>query len=124
MTGDFKNLIEHFRKHRDSVLTLSSLSDELDIRYDGLREALADLDEDTSIFDLGNDRYMFSTDRMLVAYEIFRGIAPNVTLDEYKQYRDEPHILVRMSRDRDIGVASVRTDEPSDGERRGNRLSF
>ena len=125
MTGDFKNLIEHFRKHQDSVLTISSISEELDMRYESLRESLTDVGDDKSIYDLGNDRYMFSTDRILVSFEIFRGIAPNITLDEFKQYKDETHILVRMSRDREVGASFAKgPDEPEGRKARGNQLSF
>lgn len=125
MTGNFKNLIEHFRKHPHSVLTFNSISEELDINYDKLRDALGEVTDEKSIFDLGNDRYMFSDDRVIVAFEIFRGIAPNVTQEEFLKFQDEPHILMRMSREREVGAHFTSAEEEPVGRKdRGNKLSF
>lgn len=49
---------------------------------------------------LEGDIYVFDHDRERLAFRMMQQVAPNISLDEFREYRDAEHILVRISRDR------------------------
>lgn len=124
MTSDIKSLIEHFRKNPDSVFTRTFLAEQLSMDYENLASSLDEVVDGESIFRLGNDRFMFSNNRLLVAFEIFRTVAPNITIEEYEKYKDEEHILMRMSRDREVGANFTQQPDAESTRKRGNQFSI
>ena len=122
--SNIDSLLTHFRRNTDQVMTLTSIHELLGESKDHMNENIDALVEDREIFRVGEDRYIYSNNSDLVAFEIFRGIAPNITFDEYLKYKDEEHVLMRLSRDREMLSASITEEESPEPRRRGNDLSL
>jgi hypothetical protein len=102
MTDPLEQLAMRLRQQPDRPLSVHELAEDLDHGGETITRGIDVLARRDGFFDLGKGRMMFSEDADRVAFEIFRTEAPNITFEEFHRYRDEPHILMRMSRDRDI----------------------
>jgi hypothetical protein len=102
MTDTFEQLALRLRNSPNRPLSLFEIAEELDLNQETMARGIESLANRDGFFDLGHGRMMFSKDADRVAFEIFRTEAPNITFEEFHKYREEPHILMRMSRDRDI----------------------
>ena len=102
MTDTLEQLALKIRNHPNKPFSVFDLADEFNMIQDKAVSIVEILAKRDGFFDLGHGRLMFSSDADRVAFEIFKTEAPNITFEEYHKYRDEPHILMRMSRDRDI----------------------
>lgn len=102
MTDPVETLAMRLRNHPDRVLSAFDMADEIGLDDERMTTTIEVLAKRDGFFDLGRGRLMFSSDADRVAFEIFRTEAPNVSYEEYQRYRDEPHVLMRMSRDRDV----------------------
>ncbi len=120
-TNNIDNLLTYFRKNTDRVMSLNSIHELLG---EGQVEVIDTLVEEKEIFKVGEGRYMHSNNSELVAFEIFREIAPNIDFDEYLKYKDEEHVLMRLSRDRQMLGGPIGEEESPEPKRRGNNLSF
>ena len=102
MTDEVEMLARRLRETPDKPVSVPDLAAEL-----GLPEARLSIDVKSLLkrdgyFDLGNSRLMFTGNSDLAAFEIFRLAAAHVSYEEFVQYRDRPHILMRLSRDREV----------------------
>ena len=102
MTDPIETLALRLRDQPDKVFSVFEVADEMNIGSERITTTIEVLARRDGFFDLGRGRMMFSSDADRVAFEIFRTEAPNISYEEYQRYRDEPHILMRMSRDRDV----------------------
>ena len=105
-------------------MSITSIHELLGEHQGTVNENIDTLVGDKEIFKVGEGQYMYSDNSDLVAFEIFRGIAPNINFDEYQKYKNEEHILVRLSRDREMLSATVTEEDNPDPKRRGNDLSL
>ena len=102
MTDYIEELALRLRENPDRAFSVFELGEEFGLSRDAMSTTLERLAKRDAFFDLGHGRMMFTNDSHRVAFEIFRTEAPNISYEEYVRYRDEPHILMRMSRDRDV----------------------
>jgi len=102
MSDFVEELALRLRNHPDRVVSLMDLQDELNLPIERMSATIESLTKRKGFYDLGNGRTMFSTSANRVAFEVFKTEASKITFEEYEQFRDEPHILMRMSRDRDV----------------------
>ncbi len=120
--SNIDRLLTHFRKNTDRVISMQALSEKIMVGEDELQDDLKKMVGGEMVYEIGEGRYMLSNNSELVAYEIFRDIAPNISFEEYVKYKDEEHVLMRMSRDRNVVMSSnIETDEV-EVKRRGNHL--
>ncbi len=106
MTQDTELLERHLRKHQDRPFSVPDLASELHLPELKVAREIKDLVKRDGYFDLGNQRVMFTGDSDLAAYEIFRTAATHITYEEFIQYREQPHLLMRLSRDREVAYRS------------------
>jgi len=102
MTDEVEMLARRLRERPDIPISIPNLASEL-----GLPEARVALDVKNlmrrdGFFNLGNSRLMFTGNSDFAAFEIFKIAASHIFYEEYVQYREQPHILMRLSRDRAI----------------------
>lgn len=102
MADEFDLLAKRIRDNPDRVMSVSDLATELVLPELQIARDIKDLVKHDGFFDLGNHRVMFSGNSDLVAFEIFKTTAGNISYKEYIQYQDQPHLLMRLSRDREV----------------------
>ena len=107
MTDDVEMLARRLREKPDQPVPYADLASEFGISEIKMTRSVKDLMKRDGFFDLGNSRLMFTGNSDLAAFEIFKTAAVHISYEEYVQYRDQPHILMRLSRDREV---SCRTD--------------
>ena len=106
MTDEFDLLARRIRENPDRAISFSDLATELSLPELKIARDIKDLVKHDDFFDLGNHRVMFSGNSDLVAFEIFKTAAAHISFDEYIQYQDQPHLLMRLSRDREMAYKS------------------
>lgn len=102
MSDTIEELAMRLRNRPDTVMSVFEMTEELGLSFDSVPGTIERLTSRKGFYDLGNGRAMFSGNADRVAFEVFRTEAQQITFEEYQQFRDEPHILMRMSRDRDV----------------------
>ncbi|KYK26532.1 MAG: hypothetical protein AYK23_02895 [Candidatus Proteinoplasmatales archaeon SG8-5] len=125
MTDPVETIAMRLRDQPDRPFSVLDAAEELGLARDRTTTTIEVLARRDGFFDLGGGRMIFSSDADRVAYEIFRSEAPNITYEEYQRYRDDPHILMRMSRDRDVADRAnpeKRLRELMKEKDRGNRF--
>jgi hypothetical protein len=125
MTDPVETLALRLRNQPDKPFSILDAAEELGLVGERTTTTIEVLARRDGFFDLGGGRMMFSSDADRVAYEIFRSEAPNITYEEYQRYHDDPHILMRMSRDRDVADRANpenRLRELMKEKERGNRF--
>jgi hypothetical protein len=124
MTDDVETLAKRLREMPDRPVSIPDLASEFGLSEAKMARNVSDLMKRDGFFDLGNERIMFTGNTDLAAFEIFRTSATHITFEEYARYREQPHILMRLSRDREISCRvdtekmlqnSVREKEKSRG---------
>jgi len=102
MTDETDIVARRLRDNPDRVISVPDQANELGIPESNITRSMEDLTKYDGFFNLGNDRVMFTGDSDIAAFEIFKTLAINITFDEYIKYREQPHLLMRLSRDRII----------------------
>ncbi|MEW5936374.1 MAG: hypothetical protein AB1665_00955 [Candidatus Thermoplasmatota archaeon] len=87
---------------RDEPFSASQAADALALDREMTRRLLQKLAKEGEIRKLPGERYIFTTSADRLAYNMLLAIAPNISFEEYVSHRDAPHVLVRMSRDREV----------------------
>jgi len=95
-------LAKRIRDSPDKVHSVSDLADELQLPELRVARDIKDIVKRDGFFDLGNQRVMFTGDSDIAAFELFKTAAANISFDEFIQLRDQPHLLMRLSRDREV----------------------
>ena len=121
--SNIDRLLTHFRKNTDRIISVQTLSEKIMIGEDELQDDLKKMVGGEMVDEIGDGGYMHSNNSELVAFEIFRGIAPSISFEEYIKYKDEEHVLMRMSRDRNMSMSSTIGVGEEESKRRGNHLS-
>lgn len=106
MTDEFDLLAKRIRDNPDQAISFSDLASDLALPELKIARDIKDLVKHDGFFDLGNHRVMFTGNSDLVAFEIFKTAAAHISFDEYIQYQDQPHLLMRLSRDREMAYKS------------------
>ena len=128
MTDDSELLAKRLREMSDRPVSVHDLAGELGLSEPRMARGVGDLMKRSGFYDLGGGKVMFTGNADLAAYEILRTAAANITFEEFVRHRDQPHLLMRLSRDREIACGSdperllrdaVREKEKS----RGNTVS-
>jgi hypothetical protein len=124
MTDDVEILARKLRETPDKPVYLPDLISELGLSDRKMARSVSDLMKRDGFFDLGNQRIMFTGNSDMAAYEIFRNAAFHISFEEYVRHREQPHILMRLSRDREVACrmdtekmlqASIKEKERSRG---------
>ncbi|MFO7618692.1 MAG: hypothetical protein R6W91_03435 [Thermoplasmata archaeon] len=127
MTDVVENLARRLRETPDMPVSAQDLASEFGLSEAKMARNISDLMKRDGFFDLGNNRLMFTGNSDTAAFEIFRTAAAHITFEEYVRHREQPHILMRLSRDREVACrmdtekmlqASIKEKERS----RGNRV--
>jgi hypothetical protein len=95
-------LREYASRHRDEPFSAVQAVGKLSVGEPALRATLGDMVRRGELVGLPSGRYLYTTNADVAAFHIMREVAPNITFEEFMSHRDEPHVLVRASRDRDI----------------------
>ena len=106
MTDDAEMLAKRLRGTPDVPVSVPDLAAELGLSGPRMARGMSDLMERTGFYDLGGGRVMFTGNADLAAFEIFRTAAMHITFEEFIRHRDRPHILMRMSRDREVACGT------------------
>jgi hypothetical protein len=127
MTDDPERLALHLKARPGRAISIYDLATELGEPEERVARDIDRLLEREGFFDLGNDRVMFSPEADRPAFEIFRTAAPRITYEEFVRFRDQPHILMRLSRDREVaGPANLERElhdlREHKRQSRGNRV--
>lgn len=126
MTDEVEQLAKRLRDNADRPMSAADLANELGFSERGMSSHVKALLRQEGFFDLGHDRLMFTGNADRAAFEIFRSVAPHISFDEYLQHKERPHILMRMSRDRDQAYAMdserMLRDAAKEKDRRGNSV--
>ena len=128
MTDDIELLAKRIRERPDKVQSINDLAGELALPELQVARDIKDIVKRDGFFDIGNQRVMFTGNSDLAAYEIFKTAASNISFDEFIQYREQPHLLMRLSRDREVACKSdpdkLLQDAVKEKEsKRGNNVS-
>lgn len=102
MTDEIDMLAKRLRDAPDRPFSVPDLAAEFGISEPRMARGVGDLMKRKGFYDLGEGRVMFTGNADLAAFEIFKTAAMHITFDEYIRYRDQPHVLMRMSRDREV----------------------
>ena len=102
MTDDVEMLARRLRERPDMPVSVHDLASELGLPENRVSHDVKNLMKRDGFFDLGNSRLMFTGNSDLAAFEIFRTAAAHISYEEYVQHREQPHILMRLSRDREV----------------------
>ena len=102
MTDEVEMLARRLRERPDTPVSIPDLASELGLPEARVAHDVKSLMRRDGFFDLGNSRLMFTGNSDLAAFEIFRIAASHISYEEYVQFREQPHILMRLSRDREI----------------------
>ena len=106
MTDEMDILARRIRDRPDKVMRITDLAMELQLPELKVARDIKDIVKRDGFFDLGNHRVMFTGNSDLAAFEIFRTAAANINYEEFVQYQDQPHLLMRLSRDREVACKS------------------
>ena len=104
MTDEVEMLARRLRDNPDKPVQMLELAEELGIPRGRMPGNVADLLKRDGFFDLGDHRLMFTGNSDMAAFEIFRMAAPHVQFEEFIRFREQPHLLMRLSRDRAIAL--------------------
>ncbi len=126
MTDEVENLAKRLRETPDRPVYIQDIASEFGLSESRMATSVSELMKRDGFFDLGNNRLMFTGNTDMAGFEIFRTMASHITFEEYVRYRDQPHILMRLSRDRDV-ACRMDTEKMLQGaikekERRGNSV--
>ncbi|MBA3045620.1 MAG: hypothetical protein KKH41_04790 [Candidatus Thermoplasmatota archaeon] len=102
MTDEVEMLARRLRETPDMPMFIPDLASELGLTEPRMARGVSDLMKRDGFFDLGNNRLIFTGNSDLAAFEIFRTAALHISFEEFVHYRDQPHILMRLSRDREV----------------------
>ncbi|MDO9537127.1 MAG: hypothetical protein Q7J68_02290 [Thermoplasmata archaeon] len=102
MTDEVEMLARRLREKPDIPMSVFDLASELSLPEERIKYDVKNLMKRDGFFDLGGSRLMFTGNSDLAAFEIFKMSATQISYNEYVQYRDQPHILMRLSRDREV----------------------
>ena len=94
---------QYLLAHRNDVVTPEVVSQETGMPPGIVSRGFEKMLALNDLKSLGDDRYIFADDSDEAAFTILASIAPNISLDEYRQHKDQPHLLVALSREREIG---------------------
>ena len=101
--ADSEKLVKEFlQRHRDSPFAASQITGAPNVGEPALKTILEDMVNRGELVRISPERFIFTTNADVAAFHVLREIAPNITFEEFMAHKDEPHILVRMSRDRVI----------------------
>ena len=106
MTDELDILARRLREDPDRAISVHDLAAELQLPELRVAREIKDLVKRDGFFDIGNQRVMFTGNSDLAAFEIFKTTAVHVSYDEFIQYREQPHLLMRLSRDREVAYKS------------------
>jgi hypothetical protein len=100
---DAETVLKEFAaKHRDEPFTAAQALRRLSIGEPALKATLTAMVDRGELVNLPSGRYLYTTNADVAAFHLMREVAPNITFEEFIAHRDEPHVLVRASRDRVI----------------------
>ncbi len=102
MTDDVEMLARRLRGTPDRPVSLPDLAAEFGLSEPRMARSVGSLMRRAGFYDLGGGRVMFTGNSDLAAFEIFKTAAFHITFEDYIQYKDQPHVLMRMSRDREV----------------------
>ena len=95
---------EFFANNRDRSINFDELTKKFGMNRETVEEMLfKELEHSTELFVVGNGQYMFSKDKDLVSFEIFKTVAPNITMEEWTTNHNDLPRLMYLSRRREIG---------------------
>ena len=128
MTDEIDFLAKRIREHQDRVISLTELASEFQLPELQVARSIKDLVKHDGFFEIGDQSVMFTGNSDLAAFEIFKTAATNITYDEFIQYREQPHLLMRLSRDRVVSCKSdpdklLRDAVREKENKRGNTVS-
>ena len=106
MTDEFDLLARRIKESPGQPISFRDLASEMAVPEMKIARTIEDLVKHDGFYELGNSRVMFSGNSDLVAFEIFKTAAIHISFDEYIQYQDQPHLLMRLSRDREMAQKS------------------
>ncbi|MDD4307961.1 MAG: hypothetical protein PHU53_04035 [Thermoplasmata archaeon] len=106
MTDEIEMLARRLRETPNRPVSAPDLASELGLPEERVAHDMKSLMKRDGFFDLGNSRMMFTGNADLAGFEIFRNLASHISFEEYIQYRDQPHLLMRLSRDREVSCRS------------------
>jgi hypothetical protein len=101
MSDEIEMLAKRLRETPDKPITIPDLAAEFGLTEAKMARSAGELMKRSGYYDLGG-KLMFTGNADLAAFEILRNTAAHITFEEYIKYRDQPHILMRMSRDREV----------------------
>ncbi|MCK5309614.1 MAG: hypothetical protein KAJ33_04405 [Thermoplasmata archaeon] len=102
MTDEIEYLAKRIRDRPDNVLSVSDLASELQLPELQVARDIKDIVKRDGFFDIGDHSIMFTGNTELAAFEIFKTAAANITFDEFIKHQEQPHLLMRLSRDRTV----------------------
>jgi hypothetical protein len=97
-----KALKDYAKRHADEPFTAAQARGGQQIGEPALKRALGEMVMNGELVGLPSGRYLYTNNADIAAYHIMREVAPNISFEEFISHRDEPHLLVRASRDREI----------------------
>ena len=101
--ADQEKLVREFlQRHRDSPFVASQIIGAPKIGEPALTAILEDMVSRGELVKVSPERFLYTTNADVAAFHILREIAPNITFEEFMSHKEDPHVLVRMSRDRVI----------------------
>ena len=101
--ADQEKLVREFlQRHRDAPFAASQIIGAQSVGEPALRVILEDMVSRGELVKISPERFIYTTNADVAAFHILREIAPNITFEEFLAHREDPHVLVRMSRDRVI----------------------
>jgi len=121
-----EQLAKRFRDNPDRPFNMSDIASEFGLSEARMARSMSDLLKRDGFFDLGNNRLMFTGNMDMAGFEIFRFAAPHISFEEYMKHRETPHLLMRLSRDREIACRidgeKMLQDAVREREKRGNSV--
>ena len=101
--SDAEKLVKEFlQRHRDAPFAASQIIGAPKVGEPVLRAVLEDMVSRGEVVKISPERFIYTTNADVASFHILREIAPNITFEEFMAHKEEPHVLVRMSRDRVI----------------------
>jgi hypothetical protein len=126
MNDEVEMLAKRLRDNADRPMSAIDLANEFGLSNTKLARDVKTLLKYDGFFDLGNNMLMFTGNADMAAFEIFRFVAPHISFNEYLQNRERPHVLMRLSRDREVAYRAdtekMLQDAVKEREKRGNSV--
>jgi hypothetical protein len=126
MTDEVELIAKRLRENADRPMSAQGLASELGLGEERMPRHVRALLRMDGMFDLGNGMLMFTGNAERAAFEIFKSVAPHITFDEYVQHRERPHVLLRMSKEREdaylMDPSKLLRDALKEKETRGNSV--